>query len=84
MEAVPPPTAHLPEKDMNPTDTKQRSMETVQLTGWEDGATDGELLLPTESFLRLVYGRLDPDHTPPLELTGPVTLDELRAVFPGV
>ena len=48
---------------------------------------DGEDQLPTvrmpaEAFYRLVYGRLDHDHTPPLETTG-VDLDELRAIFPG-
>jgi hypothetical protein len=35
-------------------------------------------------FVRLVYGRLDPAHTPPVELTGPVTTDDLRRLFPGV
>jgi uncharacterized protein (TIGR03083 family) len=58
--------------------------DAVALTTWGDGANDGELLIPAESFLRLIYGRLDQDHTPAVELTGPVTLDELRAVFPGV
>lgn len=38
--------------------------------------------MPAESFYRLVYGRLDPDHTPPLDTTD-VDLDELRAIFPG-
>lgn len=48
-------------------------------------SADGEFSIPAEAFLRLVYGRLDPEHTPPVELTAPgVTLDDLRAVFPGV
>ena len=39
---------------------------------------------PLESALRLVYGRLTPEHTPAdVEVTGNVTLDELRATFPG-
>jgi hypothetical protein len=39
--------------------------------------------LDAEALLRLVYGRLDPAHTPPLQLEG-VALDDLRAVFqPG-
>lgn len=41
-----------------------------------------ELRLPAEAFVRLVYGRLDPDHTPPVENAG-VELDELRTIFPG-
>lgn len=37
-----------------------------------------------EAALRLVYGRLRPEHTPAgVEVTGNVTLDQLRAVFPG-
>ncbi len=43
--------------------------------------SDPELTLPAEAFIRLVYGRLDPDHTPP-GVEGPV-LDRLRPVFPG-
>jgi uncharacterized protein (TIGR03083 family) len=43
---------------------------------------DPDVELPAEAFARLVYGRLDPDHTPPL--TGEATtLDELRRVYPG-
>jgi hypothetical protein len=38
--------------------------------------------MPAECFIRLVYGRLDPQHTPPLQADA-ATLDELRAVFPG-
>jgi len=41
-----------------------------------------ELRLPAEALLRLLYGRLDPAHTPPVEAKG-VDLDELRAIFPG-
>jgi uncharacterized protein (TIGR03083 family) len=38
--------------------------------------------LPAEAFVRLVYGRLDADHTP--AVTGDTeVLDELRRVFPG-
>lgn len=47
--------------------------------------TDGGLQLPADALIRLIYGRLDPEHTPPLELTAEsVTLDDLRAVFPGL
>jgi hypothetical protein len=38
--------------------------------------------LPAEAFVRLVYGRLDPDHTPPLT-SRQVDLDRLRRAFPG-
>jgi hypothetical protein len=38
--------------------------------------------LPAEAFLRLVYGRLDPDHTPPVD-TQDVELGTLRSIFPG-
>lgn len=58
--------------------------EAVELPEGDAGPADGELRLPAEAFLRLVYGRLDPAHTPDVELSGPVTLDELRAIFPGV
>ena len=40
-----------------------------------------ELVLPAEAFVRLVYGRLDPGHTP--AVSGPGDLDELRRAFPG-
>jgi len=46
----------------------------------DDRAPDLEL--PAESFIRLVYGRLDPGHTPPVR--GSADLGELRRVFPGV
>jgi len=41
-----------------------------------------DLGLPAEAFARLVYGRLDPDHTPPVR--GAADLDDLRRAFPGV
>jgi uncharacterized protein (TIGR03083 family) len=41
-----------------------------------------QLVLPAEAFARLVYGRLDPEHTPPFEGDAD-NLDELRKVFPG-
>ncbi|MET1007967.1 MAG: maleylpyruvate isomerase family mycothiol-dependent enzyme [Propionibacteriaceae bacterium] len=48
-----------------------------------DGDGDGpSLSLPAEAFIRLVYGRLDPDHTPPLQTDG-VDIDLLRRTFPG-
>ncbi|MGA3221606.1 MAG: hypothetical protein ABSE77_21485 [Acidimicrobiales bacterium] len=40
-----------------------------------------DLEIPAEAFIRLVYGRLDPGHTP--TTGGPADLGELRKVFPG-
>lgn len=49
-----------------------------------DGANDAgpRLRLPAEALIRLVYGRLDAAHTPPVEADG-VDLDDLRRMFPG-
>ena len=41
-----------------------------------------QLRLPAEALLRLVYGRLDPAHTPPYEAEG-IDIDQLRPIFPG-
>jgi hypothetical protein len=46
------------------------------------GAGEPDLVLPAEAFIRLVYGRLDADHTP--AVAGSADLDALRAAFPGV
>jgi uncharacterized protein (TIGR03083 family) len=55
--------------------------ESVKLSAGEpSGAADLEL--PAESFVRLVYGRLDPDHTP--STIDGRDLDELRRAFPGI
>ncbi|MEU8299943.1 maleylpyruvate isomerase family mycothiol-dependent enzyme [Micromonospora sp. NPDC048909] len=45
---------------------------------------DGELSAPAEAWLRLTVGRLGPQYTPDsVRVTGAVSLDELRGVFPG-
>ena len=41
-----------------------------------------DLELPAEAFARLVYGRLDPDHTPPVQGDARL-LGVLRRTFPG-
>jgi uncharacterized protein (TIGR03083 family) len=41
-----------------------------------------DLELTAEAFVRLVFGRLDPDHTPSIQ-GSPSDLDELRRAFPG-
>jgi uncharacterized protein (TIGR03083 family) len=43
-----------------------------------------QLRLPSEAFVRLVYGRLDPDHTPDSVESDGIDLDTLRTAFPGV
>jgi uncharacterized protein (TIGR03083 family) len=49
-----------------------------------DGSPTGSISLSAEAFLRLVYGRLDADHTPAgIVIEGPVDLDHLRRTFPG-
>ncbi len=48
----------------------------------EDGSGADALRLPAEAFCRLVYGRLDPDHTPPVSGDAAL-LGVLRQVFPG-
>jgi uncharacterized protein (TIGR03083 family) len=58
------------------------SGETVTLVPSEGEESPPELRLPAEALVRLVYGRLDPAHTPPVETRG-VDLDELRRLFPG-
>jgi uncharacterized protein (TIGR03083 family) len=45
---------------------------------------DGTLSLPAEAWVRLIAGRLAPEHTPPAATTtGAADLDLLRQVFPG-
>jgi uncharacterized protein (TIGR03083 family) len=56
--------------------------EAVSLTESDGEEGPPELRLPAEAFVRLVYGRLGPHHTPPVEADG-VHLDELRQLFPG-
>lgn len=54
--------------------------ESVSLTTIDD-PIDADLTLPADAFIRLVYGRLDPAHTPTLDTR--VDLDSLRRAFPG-
>jgi uncharacterized protein (TIGR03083 family) len=60
--------------------------DTVDLRPGEgDGNGDPDaarLDLPAEAFIRLVYGRLDPQHTP-ATIEGDADLDALRRTFPG-
>jgi uncharacterized protein (TIGR03083 family) len=57
--------------------------DTVTISDWTPGTdTEGGIRIPAEALLRLVYGRLDAEHTPELSADG-IDLDRLRAVFPG-
>jgi uncharacterized protein (TIGR03083 family) len=61
------------------------SGEALSLTPQEPGAEtggDATVQLPAEALIRLVYGRLDPDHTPPISADG-IEVDDLRGIFPG-
>jgi uncharacterized protein (TIGR03083 family) len=57
------------------------SAEGVEMTPGRRGQPP-DLELPAEAFCRLVYGRLDPGHTPAV-VGDAALLDGLRAVFPG-
>jgi uncharacterized protein (TIGR03083 family) len=47
-------------------------------------AADGTLRIPSEAWLRLITGRLAPKYTPGgTQIDGPLSLDDLRKVFPG-
>ncbi len=52
------------------------------LTDAGEGDIKATLRLPAEALIRLLFGRLDPDHTPPVQTEG-VDLDLLRQTFPG-
>jgi uncharacterized protein (TIGR03083 family) len=57
--------------------------DSVQITPSTSEHATATLRMPAEAFVRLVYGRLDPEHTPEsIEAEG-VDLDAVRAVFPG-
>ena len=58
------------------------SADGVELGAGEPGAQP-DLELPAEAFCRLVYGRLDPDHTPAFTGDARGCWTTLRAVFPG-
>jgi uncharacterized protein (TIGR03083 family) len=56
----------------------------VSLSPSLDDTDAATLSLPTEALVRLVYGRLDADHTPVSVSADGVDLDLLRTVFPGL
>ena len=67
------------------TDPSRDVTVTIGADGVEyagSGSGEPDLVLPAEALCRLVYGRLDPDHTPAYTGDGEA-LDVLRRVFPG-
>jgi uncharacterized protein (TIGR03083 family) len=59
--------------------------DSVALTQEVEGPADGTLDLTAAALLRLVFGRLDPEHTPAgTTTTGTADLDELRQIFAGI
>ena len=57
----------------------------VRLEPWTERDVDGVLRISAEELLRLAYGRLDAAHTATARLhASSLTLDDLRAMFPGV
>jgi hypothetical protein len=55
--------------------------DSVALTPSGPGA-EADLTIPAEAFIRLVYGRLDPAHTP-AGVQGPA-VEQLREIFTGI
>jgi uncharacterized protein (TIGR03083 family) len=53
----------------------------VALT-FSDPVEQPDLEMPADALIRLVYGRFDPDHAPPVQGSD-ADLDELRRAFPG-
>jgi hypothetical protein len=58
--------------------------EEVAFETYAGQPVQGTLVISAEALLRLVYGRLDGQHTPDFSLDGPVDLDDLRAIFGGL
>ena len=56
--------------------------EGATLAPSDDSTGEVDLTLPAEAFVRLLYGRLDPAHTPPIP-GDPALLDRLRTTYPG-
>ena len=50
----------------------------------EAAGADATLRIPAEAFIRLLYGRLDAEHTPAITVAEGVDLEALRTAFPGV
>ena len=79
-----PTTVRLTATDLDRTFLLDIGAESVVLTETAaDVDAAGQLAMPGEAIVRLVYGRLDPDHTPAIDIAG-VDLDFLRDAPPAV
>jgi uncharacterized protein (TIGR03083 family) len=80
-----PVTVHVVTRQPDREFVLQVATDTARLMpDTSSSATTASLRLPSEAFVRLIYGRLDPDHTAPgsVQADG-VALDTLRDAFPG-
>jgi uncharacterized protein (TIGR03083 family) len=68
--------------DPDRTFTLDAGPDGVSLEPGDGGEPAASVTMPTEAFVRLFYGRLDADHAPDVTTEG-ITLDDLRAIFPG-
>jgi uncharacterized protein (TIGR03083 family) len=60
--------------------------DAVKLLPAESGSTQpatAKVHMPASALVRLVYGRLDPEHTPDAVTTDGIEVDTLRSIFPG-
>ena len=60
--------------------------DAVTLLAAESGSTQpatAKVHMPASALVQLVYGRLDPRHTPPTVTTEGIDADTLRSIFPG-
>jgi uncharacterized protein (TIGR03083 family) len=77
-------TAHLAIELSDPQAAYGLDLGEAVALGEPPASPDGVLTAPAEAWLRLLTGRLAPRYTPAgVEVTGPVSLDDLRKVFPG-
>jgi uncharacterized protein (TIGR03083 family) len=60
--------------------------DAVKLLAAESGSTQpatAKVHMPASALVRLVYGRLDPGHTPATVTAEGIDMDTLRSIFPG-
>ena len=80
------PAAAPTKLDVTTSEPTRRFAITIgeEVLSAEPGSGAATLVIPAEAMMRLSFGRLDPAHTPPgTAVEGPISLDELRALFPG-
>lgn len=82
------PTAGAPPVRVETTDPERSYAlvtDGVRLEPWTEREVAGVLRLSAEELLRLVYGRLDAGHARSARLdAAAISLDDVRALFPGV